>query len=102
MEATCESLSDKISCTAMSRLAQREAMRNSYNLNFAVNSPACKLQSAREDKAEELKIFAGNGITRKLCFDPETYVLDGPWKKQLEYIRPVPNVFIANTRPKLR
>jgi hypothetical protein len=102
METTCESLSDKMSCKSMSRLAQREVMRNSYNLNFLVNSPACKFNTMRQDKVEELELFASNGITRKLCFDPETYVLDGPWKHQLEYIRPVPNVFIANTRPKLR
>lgn len=102
METTCESLSDKFSCASMTRLAQREVLRNSYNLNFAANSPACVLQSARVDKAKELEIFAGNGVTRKLCFHPESYVLDGPWTQQLEYIRPVPSVFIANTRPKTK
>ena len=102
MEPSCESLSDKFSCASMTRLAQREALRNSYNLNFAANSPACKLQSARADRVAELSIQAGNGLTRKLCFHPESYILDGPWKEQLEYIRPVPTVFIANTRPKTK
>ena len=102
MEQTCESLSDKFSCTSMTRLAQREALRNSYNLNFAANSPSCMLQGSREDKVQELKILAGNGVTRKLCFHTDSYVLDGPWTQQFEYIRPVPSVFIANTRPKTK
>jgi hypothetical protein len=37
-----------------------------------------------------------------MCFDPDTYILDGPWKNQLTYIRPVPAVFISNTRAKTR
>ena len=102
MDQSCESLSDKFSCASMTRLAQHEVLRNSYNLNFAANSPACQLQSARADRVAELSIQAGNGLTRKLCFHTDSYVLDGPWKTQLEYIRPVPTVFIANTRPKTK
>ena len=102
MQPLCESLSDKYSCASMARLAQRESLRNRDNLNYFANSPACKLQSAREDKVAELNILAGNGITRKLCFHTDSYILSGPWEEQLKYIRPVPEVFIANTRSKTR
>jgi hypothetical protein len=100
MEPSCESLADKMSCAAMIRLAKREVSRNMDNYSFAANSPACVLMAGRPDRQKEMDIIAGNGVTRKLCFDPNSYNLLGPYQSQFEHMRPVPNVFIANTRPK--
>ena len=96
----CAKLADTMSCQAMIRLAKAEIRNNAYGYNFAANSPSCVLAAARPDKQKELEILAGNGITRKLCFDPETYKKNGEWESQFEYIRQVPAVFDYNTRPR--
>jgi len=97
---SCKSQADAMSCATMTSMAKDEVARDFQYRMFAASSPACERYRQISDKAQELALFAGNGLARNLCFDPASLSKAGSWEQQFVPLRPIPDCFIANTRPK--
>ena len=100
-----------MSCDAMSGMAQNEVLKN-FNIRlFAASSPVCNRYQELADRELELKMLAGNGLARSMCFNPCQHIQVGEWEKQFNVdlhggshkataSAVVPATFIANTRPR--
>ena len=96
----CANLADIRSCETMVRMAKRESMRNFQNYMFTGSTPACEMFTHLADRELEMSLLAGNGLSRKICFNPDSLSKQGSWESQFLLNRPVPDKFNAVTKPK--
>ena len=96
----CMLTSDQMSCATMTRMAKKEVERFFAARVYTASSPACDFNLRLANRQAEMEILAGNGLSRKICFNPDSLQKGGLWVSQFDLNRPVPAVFDANTRPR--
>ena len=97
---SCMNQADAMSCEVMRGMAKDEVSRNFEIYHASAYNPSAFMACSIADKQKELELFAGNGLARNMCFDPASLQKGGPWEEQFSLLRPVPECFIANTRPR--
>ena len=102
---SCGPIADRMSCDAMTWLAQKEAAQNRLNLDKMVNHPACeRYQNILDTDREYALIKTGQAVLQKnICVVKTPEYQQGPWSQP--FGQPlagttVPDRFEAWTRQK--
>ena len=113
----CREIANAMSCQAMTKLAKREFNNDLYMRSLTTTSPACIYYQSVKNTDDEMRMLAGNGLSKNMCFNPNSFNKSGEWEKQfsvstptsphipitggaLELSRPVPACFDYRTRPR--
>ena len=77
----CASTANKMSCDAMSFMAQNESLRNARVMDYLVNHPTCERFNSLADRGLEHEIQANSttAISRKLCVTKTAQYGIGEW-----------------------
>jgi hypothetical protein len=94
----CMGLANAMSCETMTRMAKREVSENFQRYAYFGSTPACEMYRHLADREAEMRILAGNGLSKKMCFNPKTFPTNGEWTSQFDNERKVPVCFDAQTR----
>ena len=87
----------------MTRMAKAESARNFSNYVFAASSPACYMYQSLADRETEMSILAGNGLSRRICFDAAAFAsskAQGMWVGAFSSDNVIQQRFDAKTRPR--